>query len=338
VLPRPQPIANPFLFTFEGQRFAPPTAQACQPVKLQETAQRRGSQDLALPEKPVYQPGGPAGFQQPRAEGGGHDVGKFLYPGMEKFVDQEYLVFADAHFVAYTIKATTADFEIGHTDRIFIGHPERQVARSLGKQGENILGAMALVPSIDISDRPQTVEILSGIRKVLVVGKALNAGEQNCMAYGREVSRNSFRQLFKIGTWRGRSGPDSFNVRRFGMGGGGEAGSKRLQAGTDRDSATLDRRFKLPALKWQCSIGSERAEKRSADNAVVLRREGGEVALNKNFGCIPSGLQEDCVLGPAVAHRDLLRHGINAVGRGDQGGPIRRDQPARDGPACLHQL
>src|SRR5262249_59892314 len=105
---------------------------------------------------------------------------------MEILVDLQQLIVGYTRLGAYAFKAAAAGLEVGHPNRIFIRHPEGKVARSLGKQSKTVVAALSLVPSINILDRFQAIEIFSGIGDVLVVGKALNAGTQDAVACGRE--------------------------------------------------------------------------------------------------------------------------------------------------------
>src|ERR1700722_20257365 len=111
---------------------------------------------------------------------------------MKKFLDVKKLLRFDADLPADSLKAGTADLEIRHPDRVFIRHPESQVARGLTQD----LGPYR----IRGSERTKTVEIAPGVGFVLVIHQAGHTGGENFMALAGELVRDSCRERRQPGT------------------------------------------------------------------------------------------------------------------------------------------
>src|SRR5437763_438904 len=68
---------------------------------------------------------------EPAAEAGGQRLADLLQPRMHELVDREELVALHAHLGADAFEAGGAGLEVGDADRVFVRHPQREVARGL---------------------------------------------------------------------------------------------------------------------------------------------------------------------------------------------------------------
>jgi hypothetical protein len=98
----------------------------------------------------------------PAAQSGRQRVADLLQARVQELVDVEQLRLADLDFAAYTLEAAGAHFQVGHTHGVLVAHPQRQVARGLGRQ--RVVARR--------SDGRHAVEVQRGIGWVLVVDQA----------------------------------------------------------------------------------------------------------------------------------------------------------------------
>src|SRR5260370_41486606 len=83
----------------------------------------------------------------------------------------------------HSFKTGAPGFEVGHANGVFIRHPERKIARSVGKECEIFATALLL----DIPDGFEPVKIGCGVSNVLILCQPLNASEQDAIARRRKA-------------------------------------------------------------------------------------------------------------------------------------------------------
>jgi hypothetical protein len=103
-------------------------------------------------------------------------------------------------------------------------------------------------------------------------------------------------------------------------------------------AAAMDRGLERGALHRQRLGARQRAEQHGRDHAVGRFRKLRHVAMDDPLGRGLAAFEQCRRIDASVGQRGLLGHCIDAIGRDDEGGFVRRDQSALHGAAGLHQL
>src|ERR1700722_17508648 len=118
--------------------------------------------------------GSDGGFQ-PMPDACGKDVGYFFHAGMKELFDLNQFGTLCARLVMDSRKTRVTSFQVRNADRIFIAHPESEMASRFGEQCESA----AALGSVNIAYCHQIVEIRGGVGNVLIVGEFLNRCQEN---------------------------------------------------------------------------------------------------------------------------------------------------------------
>ena len=303
-----------------AQAAAAPAAQPGQRVQQQEAAQRAGLHDAALRGETFDEAPRRAGVQQPAAQAGRQRVADLLQPRVHELVDLQQLRVAHLDLAAHAFEAGRARLQVGHAHRVLVAHPQRQVARHLGRQQLVAVGC----------DGVQAVQVQRGIGRVLVVDQAAQAFGQQRLLCRRELLLQALQQRVDRGVrMRRRHRPGRLGRCGRGRPGHGQrrAFGKGRQAGLRADAAAADGVFEGLAAEGQRAAAVQRAEQHRADDAAAAlagrRHVEAQEALRRR---VAGGLDGGSV-GAAVAHRRLLGNGVDAVRRGDQRGAVGVTRP-----------
>lgn len=117
-----------------------------------------------------------------------------------------------------------------------------------------------------------------------------------------------------------------------------EAGRECAQRCLDTLAGCPNRVLEPFPLEGQRPGAGQGPEQGGADDAACLSGERTEVGADQLLGRGHRCRQQGVGVDPAVAQLDLLSHRVDPVGGGDQGGAVRRAEPALDRPAGFHQL
>ena len=98
---------------------------------------------------------------------------------MQEFFDLQHLGRFDARVLMDAIEAGAPDFQIRYSRRVFVGHPESQVARGFAEQCR--VGAAGF--RVYVSNRFKPLEIVGRVCDVLIVRETLDACQQNFAAW-----------------------------------------------------------------------------------------------------------------------------------------------------------
>ncbi len=248
---------------------------------------------------------------------------------MKKLGDLDDLPVRGAHLLAHPREPVRPDFQLRHPDRILIGHAQRQLARGFGQQSP----AAVAMQAFRLRDRCEPVEITARVVDVLVVDQSVHARPH---------------QIARIDGHAGDLGgePRSVGGRRRRRGGRRHGvGARRLEPGrkcgevlAHADAAPAHGGFERGTPERQYLGARNGTQKDRADVAAGRIGERRHVGADETPGRDRAGVDEPRGVDPAVLGRDLLRHRIDPMGRGDQGGAVRRHQAALDRASGLHQL
>ena len=119
---------------------------------------------------------------------------------------------------------------------------------------------------------------------------------------------------------------------------GVEAGAEAAQIAVDRLAVGADRRFQLLGGQRQPPRPGDGAEHHRVDDRAALFGERVHVDEQRVARIVRDGLDQLVLVEAAVAHGDLLVHGIEAAGRADQMRALGRDEAARHHAAGLEQF
>src|SRR3984957_12428252 len=253
---------------------------------------------------------------------------------MQEFFDLQHLRWFDACVLLDAVETGAPDLQICHARRIFVGHPESQVARCLAEQC--IIGATEF--RVYVPNRSKPLEIVGGVCDVLIVGETLDPCQQNFAAWGGKLT-------FDFGSKRLEPRPD-FSLRRFRSANRrgnrlfrcAKSGCESCQAAFNAYATFSNRVLELLAAEWQCGGCGERAEKRSTDYTSGVLRYPGEVAMDEGFCGFAARFDYFRGMDAAVGNRSLFGHGIDAIRRGNQCGLVGRDEATLDCATCFHQF
>src|SRR6202035_5824532 len=117
-----EPFVDRAHLVVEAQRAAAKALQARDGIEQDEAGDRRGLHHLAVASQPTDQCPRPAGTQQPTAGRGRQRLGDLLHARMEEFGDLDNLTVCRLHLFAHAREAIGPDFELGHPDRVLVGH------------------------------------------------------------------------------------------------------------------------------------------------------------------------------------------------------------------------
>ena len=233
------------------------------------------------------------------------------------------------------------DLEVSHADHIIIGHGIGHMLRRGGGEGEAVRrAAMRLVERLQ---RFQPRKIFVAISEILVVDGALDTGKRRDL---RRLGKCAHADQPPIKLVRAEAPGNSLHrlrlrdacLRQLIGSCSHKALCEALQRGLHAAPTCRNDGLEARAVEGQCAGTCQRAEHRRGDDRAFLARhlvlvEGDDAARGNACGGIHS-----LRIGDGLARLFLLRHGIGAVGGGDEQGAVRRHQPAQDGAARLHEF
>src|SRR4029077_2804897 len=101
----------------------------------------------------------------------GDHVRNFLHARMQEFFNLQELRLLDARALIYPVETRQQSFKSRHSRRVFVGHPESQIARRLAEQRKIATTEFC----VQISNRLKPLEILGSVCDVLIIREALDA-------------------------------------------------------------------------------------------------------------------------------------------------------------------
>ena len=218
---------------------------------------------------------------QPSAQTRRQGFAHLLKTGVHVFIDAQQLIGLGMDLFAHPGKTGAPGFQVGHAHRVFIRHPQGQMACQGGHQFQRVLGQQGMQPA-------QTGHIQLRIGRVLVIGHAPHPFD------GQGPSRLGQHRPHLIHTfahdWVLGHGLDNFGWH----GGGwrvhdgdlrsGQALGKGAQAAFHAQASALDGGLKLVAGERQQPHPRQRTEQHRADDAALLLCQSGHVKTHQTLG------------------------------------------------------
>ncbi|MCY1506894.1 hypothetical protein D9M68_411530 [compost metagenome] len=273
-------------------------------------------------------------MHEPAAEAAGQRLADFLQAWVHVLVDGEQLARLHAGLAVHALEAGRAGLQGGDAGRVFVGHPQRQVARGFAQQAVGVVG--------QLGHSGHAVEVETGVGQVLVVDEAAHAFEQEVLRGQRKVALHALDQRAhgRVARLRcGRGGRcDLGGFAVVAVLGAVEGRAEGLEAGLHAHAAALDGGLELRAAERQHARACERAEQHGADHAA--RGFGGlrHVEADEALGGARGVGEQLVAVDAAVAHGALFGDGEDAVRGGDERGAVARDQPTLHRAAGFHEL
>src|ERR1041384_5061716 len=107
---------------------------------------------------------------------------------MKILVDADKLRGLGTALLMDTIEARATDLEVGDTDSVFVGHPEREVAGGFAQ--ERVVAQTVL--HIEVADGNEPVKIFRRVLHILVVGSLGRTVKQDVVRRRRKVALDPF--------------------------------------------------------------------------------------------------------------------------------------------------
>src|SRR5258706_6025665 len=182
----------------------------------------------------------------------------------------------------HPLEARTTRLQIGDADRVFIRHPQGEVTGCIAQQLE--------IAVVYIADRLELIEVEGGVALVLIVGEALDTGQQDIARFLRKFVLDTGRERLEA---RAGDGPRAYawgyTLRCLGC---FESCRKRGETRFDADAALSNRFLELRAIERQRAGRGERAKQGGADDAARLFSDLGEVGLHEILGSAGARVNE----------------------------------------------
>ena len=276
-------------------------------------------------------------LRSPRRQHGGD----FLDAGLQVLDDVHRLARLRLHLVPHALEARFAGFQVGDPDDVLVAHPQgeesaglvRQLEAPDGGAGVSTPGVCAAASvAVELGDRLEPVEVQRCVRRVLVVGRPRHALLEDPVRLAAKRGADALDRVRAPCLEVGRGGRIRF-ARRVRV-----AEREALEAALDALARVADRGLALGARQRQHARAGHRAEHHRADDGAGARRQLGHVEEHRALRELAGGLDDAVGVGAAVAHRHLLGHGVDAVGRGDERRAVGADEAVLHRAAGLEQL
>src|SRR6516225_11264483 len=170
---------------------------------------------------------------------------------------------------------------------------------------------------------------MPGVTGVLIVVEPRDGGYHDRARFAGKVAPGSVQEVAD-----GARRIACATLERCGRGSGGftavrglEARREGGEAAVDPDLAAADRRLERRARKRERPGSRKRAEQHRAQEASRRVRKRRHVECHEFARGVAAAGEQRCRVLPPIGERDLLGHGEDAVGGGDEQGLVRVTKP-----------